>query len=58
VIGILAVLLAVGLFVVARGLSRGDQLLAPLGGGDAAPPADDTAEPADGTAAPADDSDR
>ena len=62
VIGILAVLLAVGLFVVARGLSRGDPLLAPLGGGDAPPSADDTEEPpgglaeaADGTAEPADD---
>jgi hypothetical protein len=48
VLAVLAVLLAVGLFVVARGLSRGQPLLAPL---DAAPGSDvdDLREPDDGT---------
>jgi hypothetical protein len=47
IVAILAVLLAVGLFIVARGLSRGDPLLAPVGGSDAAQSADDPDDPDD-----------
>jgi len=53
VLGALAVLLAIGLFVVARGLSRGRPLLAPFGptDEDLAPTDDDLAPPDDGALA-------
>ena len=59
----LAALLVVGLVVVARGLNRGQPLLAPIGSGAAAAddgegedaPPMDPAAPADDPAAPADD---
>jgi hypothetical protein len=45
IVAILAVLLAVGLVVVARGLSRGDPLIAPLGGAAVDDDADDDGGP-------------